>query len=312
MALKDIMNRGACGATEQKGFNTNKGCFVPFNDITEIWYTPLNFEFDKNATFDEDYIKSVQKAGNLTILKDVQAFEAQNTEVQVSTSAKGFKQKTLDGIYEFKVTFEDSVWLQKQLGFLDGKRRGRYFLVSGDTIYGTEGKNGGVAGFRDYSTIRDLQTFAQGAEVGKQSIMIQFADHKELDDYPVLLDGDVLEFAPSQIEPIVQASVSFFATPSTASTSLGVYVVYDRGQKGEIVGLDDAAAFKVTYDGVTENLEGTLTTAPNGSQYYALTTSTAIQTVDGVVTVSLNGIQEVTGDCLYVSNTASEKAIAGL
>lgn len=309
MALSDILNKGACGLSEQKGYNTSKGCEIPFKDITEIWRTPWDFEFDGSLDFDKQAIVDAQKDGKLSVLKGIQSFEAQNTENQFSTNSRGFKQLAIDGIYEYKVMFDEDIWYNKQLGALEGKRNSRFFLVSEGTIFGTEGKTeGGVRGFSAHSVVRSLQTFTQGTENSSQSLEIQFASKKEIDDKPVLLAEDVISFSVDEIEPIAETYIYFDATPINGSNDLRVSVVLDRGRKDAVLGLASVTdAFTVLLNGLPETLTG-LESFAKGSSIYTLTLTNTLAT-DDVVKVSLNGIVEIPGDCLYKSNEITTTVI---
>lgn len=307
MALSDILNMGACGASAQKGFNTTKGCAIPFKDVDEIWFTPSDFEFDGTQDFTEEYVKSVQEAGDLIVLKDVQSFEAQNTDNQFSTNQRGYKELALDGIYEYKAVFNEDIWFNKQLGALEGKRRWRAYLVSKGAIYGTESSDS-LKGFLAYSITRSLQTFTQGTEVAMQALEIQFADKTELDDKPVVLGADTLSFSTNDIEPIVQAYLSFNSIPTSSSTTIGVKAVLDRGMKGFISGLTNVEGFTVEIDGVSTNYTGVISV---DGTYYELTLNST-PSAGKTVSVYLNGVQNIDGDCLYVSNKASEKVAIGL
>jgi hypothetical protein len=303
MAIKDIINKGACGLGEQKGFNVNKGCPIPFKDIDTLWVTPYDITFDGSVDLTEAYVKQVQQDGNLTILKNIVSFDAQNTEVQTSTTPRGYKEKAIEGIYEFKAMFNENIWFNALLGTLEGKRNKRVLMLSNGTIYGTEYKaDGSFRGMGAYSIIRDLQTFTQGTDAASQGLMIQFEDHKELDDKPVVISPDVLEFDPAMIEPIVQTYIDFTVLPSTGGNSFAVSAVVDRGRKTSISSLD--LSFLVSVNGSYETVTGV-----EGVNGYTLTFDTYTLSAGDLVKVSLDGVVDVDGDCLYTSNTASYQVV---
>lgn len=302
MALSDILNKGACGLDTQRGFNTNKGCSIPFKDITELWLTPSGFKFDETRDFTEEYIREVQAEGNLTVLKNVQLFENQSTDNQFSTTNRGFKELAIEGIYEFKASFTEDIWFNSVLGSLEGKRNKRIFLISNGSIFGTEATTeGNFRGMLAYSITRSIQTFTQGTDPASQYLEIQFASKKEIDDKPVVLGEDTLSFSTDDIEPIVDVEVKFNAVPVDAGTSIFVDLFTDRGlQSISGVSFD----FDVYVNDVLQTVSGV-----TGSPTYNIAISPALATND-VVKVSLSGVQDVTGDCLYVSNTATSVAIA--
>lgn len=296
MALSDILNKGACGLDTQRGFNTSKGCAIPFKDITELWVTPVGFEFDGTREFNEAYVREVQADGNLTVLKNVQLFENQSTENQFSTSNRGFKELAIEGIYEYKAHFEEDIWFNTVLGSLEGKRNKRVFLVSNGSIFGTEGateKN--YRGFLAYSITRGIQMFTQGTDAAKQYLEIQFASKKEIDDRPVVLSEDVLTFSTDDIEPIVDVGLSFNIQPVDGNSNLIVNAVNTRGSEElSVNGLE----FNVT---VNDSLLQGIVPSNNESPYQIPLLMTILSAGD-VVTVELRGVVDVQGDCLYTSN----------
>lgn len=299
MALSDILNKGACGLDTQRGFNTSKGCAIPFKDITELWVTPVGFEFDGTREFDEAYIREVQANGNLTVLKNVQLFENQSTENQFSTSNRGFKELAIEGIYEYKAHFEEDIWFNTVLGSLEGKRNKRVFLVSNGSIFGTEGateKN--YRGFLAYSITRGIQMFTQGTDAAKQYLEIQFASKKEIDDRPVVLSEDILTFSTDDIEPIVDVELTYNVQPQDSDSALLVNVRNSRGNTS-ITGID--FAFKITVnDTVLNNIVATSTGEP-----YSIPLGLNPVSSGDTVKVEFSSIQDIEGDCLYVSNSAT-------
>lgn len=298
MALKDILNKGACGIDTQRGFNTNKGCAIPFKDITELWVTPVGFEFDGTRDFTEEYIREVQASGNLTILKNVQLFENQSAENQFSTSNRGYKELAIEGIYEYKAHFEEDIWFNTVLGSLEGKRNKRFFLVSNGSIFGTEGATeGNTRGFLAYSVTRGIQMFTQGTDAAKQYLEVQFANKKEIDDRPVVLSEDVLSFSTDDIEPIVDVDLSYNVQPQDSDANLLVNVRNSRGNTS-ITGID--FAFKIT---VNDTVLNNIIPSATGEPYSIPLGLNPISSGD-TVTVEFSSIQDIEGDCLYVSNSA--------
>ena len=97
--------------------------------------------------------------------------------------------------------------------------------------------------------------------------------------------------------------MSFKEVPANAGTSIEVEGVVDRGRKPPVTGLTSSGDFKVLINGVEE----AASSAVDASGIYTITTS-ALST-DDVVEVSINGVKEVVGDCLYVSNTAKATVV---
>ena len=148
---------------------------------------------------------------------------------------------------------------------------------------------------------RAMQTFLNGTTKQAQYLDIQFANKSEFDDEPVIIDSELLTKATREIEPVVQTSMSFNAVPTETDTVIAVNVVYDRGQKGTPSGLTDAGNFLVNVNGV----DLAPVTAVQVGDVYNITVPALV--FNDLVKVSINGVQEVIGDALYVSNTIETK-----
>lgn len=81
----ELNNLGACGNNNLVGFNTLKGCPYNFKNTIEIWRTPADFEFDDTVEFDAAYLKTLQLAGNLSIIKGVTDFPEGGTDNLIET-----------------------------------------------------------------------------------------------------------------------------------------------------------------------------------------------------------------------------------
>lgn len=301
----ELKNKGVCGEGIFAGFNIVKGCAPLMKDVVEIRITPSDFEYDDTREFDADYLRELQIAGKLNILKRIDLFESQSSENQYATSSKGFESLAIEGIYKFRATFNHDVWFNKQMGSLEGEYHKRVELVdSRGSIFRTEGTTENKSrGFLVAHITRGMQTFLNGTNKQAQYLDIQFADKSEFDDEPVVIDADLLDKETREISPVVQANVSFNAIPSDTDTSISVKVVYDRGMKDHIIGLTESGDFLVKINGVAE--AGAVAT--ESAEVYTIAT-TAIAT-DDVVTVEINGVIEVVGDALYVSNVAEKTAV---
>lgn len=295
----ELKNKGVCGVGDTVGFNTEKGCGLRVQDIEAVMVMPLDFQFDDTVEYDADYLRTLQKSNNLMILKDIVSIESQSTENQMTTDAKGFESIGIEGIYKWRITFNNTPWFQKQLGAIEGTLHKRIALVDKrGTIFKTEGTTEDKSrGFKVQHITRALQTLRSGTTAETQMIDIQLRNKEELDDYPVVIDGGLLDRETKELPSIVQAKVSFTAVPSAADTTISLNVVYDQGSKGFVSGLTTSGDFKVLINGTEE----AASVASESGEVYTITT-TALSANDEV-SVSLNGVIEVVDDSLYVSNT---------
>ncbi len=301
----ELKNKGVCGEGNNAGFNISKGCAPLLKDISEIRVTPYDFQYDDTREFNDEYLKELQLTGKLQILKRIDLFESQSSDNQYSASSKGFESLAIAGIYKWRATFNHDVWFNKQMGSLEGEYHKRVeFVDSRGTIFRTEGKTSDTSrGFAVAHITRGMQTFLAGTTKQAQYLDLQFAEKAEFDDRPVVIDASLLDTATIDVEPIVQANVSFVAIPSSGDTTIEVSAVIDRGNKGFITGATTSGDFKVTIDGVVQPAG----VATQGANTYTIPTTALV--ASSVVTASFNNVIEVVGDSLYISNTDSKTVV---
>lgn len=306
MTGNELKNRGVCGEAGFAGFNITKGCAPLLKDITEIRITPADFEYDDTREFNDGYLKELQREGKLNILQRIDLMESQSTANQFAASSKGFESLAIEGIYKFRATFNHDVWFNKQMGSLEGEYHKRVELVdSRGTIFRTEGTDADKSrGFLTAHITRAMQTLLNGTTKQAQYLDIQFANKSEFDDEPVIIDSESLSKATREIEPVVEASVSFNAIPLATDTTIAVKVILDRGQKTHIAGLTTSGDFLVKINGVAE----AAAVAAEAAEVYTITVP-ALSGAD-IVTVEINGVKEVIGDALYTSKAVSVTTLA--
>lgn len=300
----ELLNVAACNG-QQAGYNMEKGCSSFFKDVKEIWRTPVDFEFDGSVEFNEAYIKSLQLSGKLSIIKNITDFPEAGTDPLIESLPDGTEIDAGDAKYKYTPVWTQDMWLHTQLGKLEGQNNNRFvFVDSNGSMLVTKGKTeGNFRGFKTSRTKRAkvaLQTPGVGA---KQSLHFQLSDTYELDDNAEIISSELLDFDLRLVEPIVQAYLSFDAVPANAATTIVVKSLVDRGRKTPITGLTTSGDFKVLINGVEE----AASVATDASGVYTITT-TALATGQ-VVEVSINGVKEVVGDALYVSNTAKATVV---
>lgn len=301
---KEIINVGACNGA-LAGFNMNKGCSVFFKDVKEIWRTPVDFEFDGTVEFDEAYLKSLQLAGKLTIIKNITDFPEAGTDALIETLPDNTEIDGGDAKYKYTPVWAEDQWLNVQLGKLEGQNNNRFvFVDSNGSLLVTKGSSDdSFRGFKTSRTKRAKMTLQSPGVGEKQSLEFQLANTYELEDNVQIISSELLDFDPREFEAIVQAYVEFNAVPANLGTSVEVKVLVDRGRKTAVEGLTTSGDFKVLINGVQE----ADSVASDASGVYTITTS-ALATND-VVEVSINGVKEVVGDALYVSNTAKATVV---
>lgn len=305
MTLQDLINKGVCGEGSLVGYNMTKGCAIPFKDVKEIWRTPADFEFTSGQDFDEDYIKSLQLSGKLSIIKNITDFPEGGTDNLIETLPDNTEIDAGDAKYKYSPVWAQDLWLNVQLGKIEGQYNNRFvFVDSNGNFLMTQGSTDSTTrGFLTSRTKRGKTTLQSPGVGAKQSLDFQLANTFELEDNVVLISNDLLDFDPRLIEPVVQAYISFASVPVAGDTSLLFELVVDRGRKDTITGLTNLGDFKVIVNGDID-AESTATYDSNTNRYtLPLVNPTPLKAND-VIEISINGAKEVVGDCIYVSNTA--------
>lgn len=241
-----------------------------------------------------------QLAGKLQIIKNIIDFPEAGSDALIESLADGTELDAGDAKYKYTPTWAQDLWLNVQLGKLEGQYNNRFLLVdSAGNILGTEGSTENyLRGFLTSRTKRGKLALQSPGVGAKQMLEFQLARTYELEDKKQLIAADLLDFDPRLIEPIVQAYIKYEVVPANADTSIQFSVVVDRGRKDYVTGLTASGDFKVSINGTQE----AAAVATDNSGVYTITT-TALSSNDKVE-VSIDGVKEVAGDALYVSNTA--------
>lgn len=301
----ELINKGVCGEGSLVGYNMSKGCAISFKDVKEIWRTPADFEFDLTVDFDEAYIKSLQTSGKLSIIKNITDFPEGGTDNLIETLPDNTEIDAGDAKYKYTPVWAQDLWLNVQLGKLEGQYNNRFvFVDSNGNILWTEGSTDTTArGFLTSRTKRGKTTLQSPGVGAKQSLEFQLANTYELEDNVLLVSADLLDFDPRLVEPIVQAYIKFASVPVAGDTSLLFEVVVDRGRKDSIAGLTNLGDFKVVVNGSIDS-DSTATYDSVTNRYtLPLVVPTPLKAND-IAEVSINRVKEVVGDALYSSNTA--------
>ncbi len=294
-----MVNKKACGASGIYGANNSKGCPFDFQNIEGVGIISPSAKFVAGAV-NEVSVKALQLAGQLEVLQGVDGVEFTSDEDTITASTNGTKRKTLLGKYQIKVTFVEDFFFQSVLTTIDSFKTWNTFLwdANGNYLF-TERDNGDVYGFSTGMISAGMFQFSNNDALQSQTLEFQWTKRKELDLDYAYIDNSELDFDPTSYEGVVQATVDFTAIPSNTDTTILVEALYTRGGINLDATLTDNAQWKV----LVNDVEATIASVTLLNNVYTITIP-ALATGE-VVKVSLNGIIDVTGDCLYKSNTAT-------
>ena len=304
----ELANLGACGSSNQVGYNMDRGCPYNFQNTVELWRTPANFEFDLTQNFNAAYIKSLQISGDLSIIKGITDFPENGTDALVETLPDNTEISAGAARYKYSPVFANKgdLHFNKLLKYLEGQGNNRFLFVdyAGNILF-TQGSDSDKArGFLTSRTARGKFTLQSPGVGQKATLDFQLANTYELVDNFIMFLSEKLSFDPRTIEPIIQATIAYTAVPSASDVTITVNAKVSRGLEDYVVGATDTTDWKVTVNG-TDN---PVTVVAEAANVYTLTI-TAVSTGD-VVNVSFNGVIDITGDGLYRSFVTSATTVA--
>jgi hypothetical protein len=302
-----LNNLGVCGNANLVGYNAQKGCPYNFKNTIELWRTPADFEFDDSVEFDADYIKSLQLAGNLSIIKGITDFPENGTDPLIETLPDNTEISAGDAKYKYSPVFASAdLWFNKLLGYIEGQGNNRFIFVdSAGNMLMTQGSEEGKSrGFLTSRTARAKFTLQSPGVGQKATLDFQLANTYELQDNFVFRNSEALSFDPRLIEAVIQSTIDYTAVPSDTDTTITVVARVSRGLEEFVTGATNTADWKVTVNGV----DNPVTLVAEALNVYTLTV-TAVAT-DDVVNVSFNDVIEIVGDGLYRSFRATTTVVA--
>lgn len=308
--VAELKNLGVCGASSALGFNVDRGCPEDFKKDYGTWFldTSLNIAADEELT--EDYFKGLQKAGKLIVVPRISSLTDIGSDDTTETQEDDTIITTTEGKYRFEMVYNHSMFFNKALGSIEGF--GNYRMVridiDGNLLF-TEGTDGGMKGYTCGEIKRGKQQVATSAASSKKVLRVQLANRFEMDDNYVLIKGENLPFDPRNLEPVIQAHLSFVNAPANGDLTMTVKVVVDRGRKATV---DSVlyTQFLHKNEGATDNP----TAGVNTNGEIPLTISALATGESGEISLYDNSgnsaIIEAVGDGLYKSNTLTYTVVA--
>lgn len=251
--MEDITNLGACGSKDALGFNTDRGCPDFLKALHSIWLTPPDVVIPPGV-INEAYIKSLQMAGDLIVIKGINDFVENGNDDAIETLGDDTQLFQNKGKYKFLATFaEDGLYLNRALSSIEGHGNWNVMIVDikGDIFFTTH-KSGGYKGFTT-GMIRQVKlqfsTFATGTKSGLEW---QFINRYEMDDNVRTWKNENLDFDPRQVESITQVFLSLVNAPADLDVVLTVKAAVERGRESAVSGALFSQWLQ-TIDGATSN-----------------------------------------------------------
>ena len=310
MTSEELLNLGACGAASFIGTNTEKGCPDLLEAAQDLWLLSPSLKIAPDEEIDSDYIKSLQKAGQLVILKGVSTFQETGSDDATETLEDDTMLLANQGKYKYTATFAGKgLFFNKALSALRSHEGWKLAVVNkkGDVFLTHNPETGQTFGFKLGMVKNNKLQVATNTTSTKPGIDMQLLNRYELDDYYVRWDQANLGFDPRLVEPISQMFISLVNNPADTDTTITAKVLTDRGRKDVVTGIL-FSQFLNTVDGVTNNPTGGDDSVTEGT--YVLTGMTALNsgekgTFKAFDNSANSSVIEVAGDGLYKSNTVN-------
>lgn len=306
MTVAELLNLGACDAASALGMNTDHGCGDLLKKAYAVWATPPSAYFDPAEDFDLDYIKSLQKAGNLIVIPKITTFVENGNDDAIETLEDDTQDLTNQGKYKFEATLKQGLYTQRALSSMKGFGNWRTWIVDIDgNIFGTQRAEGGAKGFTTGAFYPKKLTMPTSTTAMKQMFWFQLLNRFEVDETYAFFNAASLSFDPRLVEPVIQAYITVPNNPGDTDTTLTVKVVVDRGRK-EVVSGAAFGQFLNVVNGSTSNPTAGDDSATAGT--YPLTVAALTSGHKGTIRLYDNAnnspIIEIAGYGLVKSNVA--------
>lgn len=286
MLTSELVNLGACSASDPLGTRTGGGCVQQLKAAKSLWVMRYDALFEGSQTFDSDYIKSKIVAGDLIPLPGVISIEENGSDDAYETLPDDTMILTNEGKYRFMAQFVNGLYFNKALRALNSFKSYRILMVDfGGNILGTEAVSGGFTGFSTTHLNQGKLMLGTYDAVQKETLMFQLDKRAELDDKYVFVEKANLDFDPSVVEGIFEVELKVSGNTVTAKL---------KNRNSPIEGLL-AADFLLTVGGVETAVSGF---SEVGNGQYTITFPT------GANVLKLDGVVDKQGD-LYKSNSVA-------
>ena len=303
---EELANLGACSSSGALGFNTQKGCPDFLKAVHSIWLTPPDVVIEKTDILNEAFIKALQMAGKLKVIKGINDFVENGNDDAVETLADDTQLFANKGKYKFLATFsKDGLYLNRALTSIEGHGNWNVLFVDikGDIFYTTRA-SGGYKGFTA-GMIRQVKLqFATYTTGTKSGLELQFINRYEMDSNYRSWKNEKLDFDPREVESITQVYLSLVNAPANLDVVLTVKAAVERGRSDAVSGALFTQWLNV-INGATSNPTAGDDTATAG--IYPLTVAALATGEVGMVKLFDNSansdIVDIAGYGLVQSNT---------
>lgn len=217
-AISTIKNLVECGANAVLGTGT-KGCRPALQKVSALWLVPSGYTLDPDRELDEDYIRELQKEGNLIVLQGIRAFTDEGQDNVTEELEDGTVQVTRLGLYQFAANFINGLYFNAALNAISSfSNYDTIFVDRSGNILGTESLNKSLKGFTTGMIQADRLVWATDSTAQREGLKWQLLDRSELDIDYLYIQASQLAFNPNRIDGINEIRIE--PTVPVAGTSI--------------------------------------------------------------------------------------------
>jgi hypothetical protein len=307
--LSTIMDKKACGGSGL-GLNTGKlGCLQLFGQPTHLVAIKKGFIIPAETDFTLEYVQNLVQTGVMIPLTDASTFEDVSADDTYTTDSAGVKRLDLQGLPEYKMTFEEGNEFYRELSKIRSYKTYDFAIIDDENNWMlAKTSTGDYKGFTaGHVTPSRRMNKVKGGTSESKAVLVQFTDRIQFDTAYGIIHAEEVGFTAQEIPAVNGVALSFIELP-TAGATIKVKAVLRSDMFSVVEGLL-IPNFLVTVAGVTVVPSAIAETTPGE---YTLTV--AAMTVGQMVVVDLfdstkNVNITVSEAVLYRSESVGEAVI---
>ena len=261
--LMQIASKKACGGAS--GANTGKlGCLSLFGTPENLIAIPRGFVIPKETVFNLEYITEMVQKGKFVPILGATTFEDVSGDDSYNTNSSGIKRNNLQGLPEYKLTFEEGHEFYREISKLRSYKSYDY-LIGDDEGNWMMAKNsrGDFKGFSGgHLTPEMRRSKVKGGDSEMKAIIVQFIDRKEWDINYDIFHSAQLTFATEDIPAVNGVNLTLTQIPADGDQVLYVDALLSQDNNTKVEGLvladfyAEVGETEVAMTSVAENTPG--------------------------------------------------------
>lgn len=250
--LSTIMDKKACGGSGL-GLNTGKlGCLQLFGQPTHLVAIKKGFIIPAETDFTLAYVQNLVQTGVMIPLTDASTFEDVSADDTYTTDSAGVKRLDLQGLPEYKMTFEEGNEFYRELSKIRSYKTYDFAIIDDENNWMlAKTSTGDYKGFTaGHVTPGRRMNKVKGGSSESKAVLVQFTDRVQFDTAYGIIHAESVGFTAQEIPAVNGVALSFIAIPVNLATTIRVKAVLRSDMFSVVEGLL-VPNFLVTVAGVT-------------------------------------------------------------